>query len=48
VWTSAGGGAVMTAKGPVGVTITAPATTSTVTAPGGATVTIGHFADTLE
>jgi hypothetical protein len=48
VWTSAGGGAVTTAKGAVGVTITCPATTSSVAAPGGATVTIGHFADTLE
>jgi hypothetical protein len=48
VWSSVGGGTASGAGATVGVTIACPATASGVTAPGGATVTIGHFADTLE
>jgi hypothetical protein len=48
VWTSAGGGVAAAANGVLGVTIEGPGGASTVTAPSGATVTLGHFADTLE
>jgi hypothetical protein len=48
VWTSAGGGAATAPSGAVGVTLTCVPTTSTVRAPSGATITPGHFADTLE
>jgi hypothetical protein len=48
VWTSAGGGAAAAPSGAVGVTLTCVPTSSTVVAPSGAKITLGHFADTLE
>jgi hypothetical protein len=48
VWTSAGGGAATAPSGAVGVTLSCVPTTSTVVAPSGATITLGHFADTVE
>jgi hypothetical protein len=48
VWIGSGGGATVAMNGAVAVTISCLAGTSTVAAPSGAQITLGHFVDTLE
>ena len=47
-WTCSGGGSISSETGYLGVSIGSPASVGSVTAPGGARVTLGHFADTVE